>query len=250
MSIHLVGGGLSAHSDAAVFGPFVAEALRRTPVDGGAPRILVVTVREDAAAHAQQLIHALRAAGPIDAEVVALAEGAVLDPSRVEGVDGIVVGGGLTPAYLAALAPTAAGIRGAVERGVPYLGFSAGAAIASSAALIGGWRIGGVPVCPEDAAEELDEVTFAAGLGLVDVSIDVHAAQWGTLARLIAATEAGLTSGGVAIDESTALVVGGGPLAAVGAGSVWTVVAVEGGVRVATIAADDPDAGGDDTVDD
>ena len=48
-----------------------------------------------------------------------------------------------------------------VAAGVPYLGFSAGAAIAAEAALVGGWRIGDVPVSPEEASEELDEITVA-----------------------------------------------------------------------------------------
>jgi cyanophycinase len=95
--------------------------------------------------------------------------------------------------------------------------------IAADRAVLGGWLIGDVPVCPEDAAEDLDEVTLADGLGLVDLAIDVHAAQWGTLTRLIAATEAGLVRGGVAIDENTALVVGEGALAVLGTGSVWRV---------------------------
>ena len=50
------------------------------------------------------------------------------------------------------------------------------------------------------------------GIGLLDVSIDVHAAQWGTVSRLIAAAEAGLIDGGLAIDEDTVLVVGEGGL--------------------------------------
>ena len=90
-------------------------------------------------------------------------------------------------------------------------------------------------MCPQDAAEELDDVTFGEGLGLIDLSVDVHAAQWGTLARLIAATEAGLTDGGIAIDEHTALIVGDGPLRVVGRGSVWTVTDDDGSVHVATM---------------
>ena len=81
---------------------------------------------------------------------------------------------------------------------MPYLGFSAGAAIAAERALVGGWRIGGVAVSPEEASEGLDELTVAPGIGLVDVAIDVHVAQWGTLSRLVAAVEAGLVEGGLA----------------------------------------------------
>jgi cyanophycinase-like exopeptidase len=120
---------------------------------------------------------------------------------------------------------------------LPYAGFSAGAAIAADAALIGGWRIDGIPVCDEDTGEDLDEVTIVEGLGLVDLAIDVHAAQWGTLARLIAATEAGLVDGGVAIDEFTVLIVGDGALRVEGRGSVWRVTPHDDGVLVSTLGA-------------
>ena len=152
-------------------------------------------------------------------------------------VDGIVIGGGLTPAYLTAITPIAGEIRRQVSAGIPYLGFSAGAAIAAERALIGGWRIGGVEVSNEDGSEDLDEVTFAQGIGLLDVTVEVHAAQWGNLSRLIAATEAGLVDGGLAIDENTALVVGEGALGVVGAGSVWRVSQADGGVLVSTFGA-------------
>jgi cyanophycinase len=93
--------------------------------------------------------------------------------------------------------------------------------------------IGGVAVSPESAAEELDEVTVLEGIGL----IDVHAAQWDTLSRLVAATEAGLIDGGVAIDEATVLIVGTGALQVRGAGSVWKVTGGAAGVSVSTLAA-------------
>jgi len=114
-------------------------------------------------------------------------------------------------------------VRLLVSDGLPYVGFSAGAAIAADRALLGGWLIGDVPVCPQDASEDLDEVELGEGLGLVDLAVDVHAAKWGTLTRLVAATEAGMVRGGVAIDEHTALVVGEGALTVLGRGSVWRV---------------------------
>ncbi len=66
-------------------------------------------------------------------------------------------------------------------------------------------------------------MTVTAGLGLLPVTVDVHAAQWGTLARLIAAVAAGLVDSGVAIDEDTLLAVGAdgaGPGTVHGAGQV------------------------------
>ena len=75
------------------------------------------------------------------------------------------------------------------------------------------------------------------GLGLVDLAVDVHAAQWGTLGRLIASTEAGLVGGGVAIDEDTVLIVGDGTLHVEGLGSVWRVTSADNGVLVSTLGA-------------
>ncbi|GMA22588.1 hypothetical protein GCM10025864_03470 [Luteimicrobium album] len=100
--------------------------------------------------------------------------------------------------------------------------------IAPDQALIGGWRIGGVEVSPEDGSEDLDDVTVVPGLGLVDVTVDVHAAQWGNLSRLVAAVESGLLDGGVAVDEDTVLVVGQGGLVVGGRGNVWRAVGTGG----------------------
>ncbi|MDQ0743685.1 cyanophycinase-like exopeptidase [Clavibacter sp. B3I6] len=109
--------------------------------------------------------------------------------------------------------------------------------MAAETALVGGWRIGDVEVVQESASEDLDEVTVEQGIGLIDVAVDVHAAQWGTLTRLIAATEAGLVEGGVAIDEGTVLIVGEGQLVVQGRGSVWSVIGSETGVTVSSAGA-------------
>ncbi|MCU1442501.1 MAG: peptidase [Cryobacterium sp.] len=239
MSVHLVGGGWTPENDAAVFGPFLNEATARAAASGRSePRVAIIAVRDgDAEEHTAQLVAALAAAGPFVPVPTALAHDALAELTAVAGVDGIVVGGGLTPAYLAAVQPIAGEIRRQVSAGIPYLGFSAGAMIAAERALVGGWRIGGVEVSPEGGSEDLDEVTIEQGIGLLDVTVEVHAAQWGTLSRLIAATEAGLIEGGLAIDESTALVVGEGALNVVGAGSVWRVSQSDGGVLVGTFGA-------------
>jgi cyanophycinase len=239
MSVHLVGGGWAPENCEAVFGPFVAEATARGVAAGRAePTIAVIAVRDgDGAEHAAQLGAALAAGGPFEAKVTVLGHDQLAELIHVADVDGIVIGGGLTPAYLTAITPIAGEIRRQVSAGIPYLGFSAGAAIAAERALIGGWRIGGVEVSNEDGSEDLDEVTFAQGIGLLDVTVEVHAAQWGNLSRLIAATEAGLVEGGLAIDENTALIVGEGALGVEGAGSVWRVSQADGGVLVSTFGA-------------
>ncbi|MDQ4212308.1 Type 1 glutamine amidotransferase-like domain-containing protein [Microbacterium sp. ASV81] len=235
MGVHLVGGGLGRSA----FAPFTAEAVARAQAQGaGRPVVVVVTVREDASTgHARDLVAALTAddAVPVDARIVAVGEGDHVSPAVFDGAHAIVIGGGLTPAYHDALEGCYDAIRTAVGAGTPYLGFSAGAMIAAERAILGGWRIGGVVVAPEGTAEDLDEVTVVAGIGLVDVSIDVHAAQWGTLSRLIAATEAGAVDGGLGLDESTALIAGpDGPRIA-GEGSVWRVIpGADGRVEVSS----------------
>lgn len=256
MSVHLVGGGWSADAAPAVYGAFLDEAAAVAARRGHElPRVVVVAVRDgDADEHAAGLVAGLRAAGELEPVVVAVAEAeataeAALDghegaaavlagllDAELETADGVVVGGGLTPAYLAALRPHADALRALVAADVPYLGLSAGAAVAAERALVGGWRIGGVAVGDEGASEDLDEVTVTQGIGLLDVTVDVHAAQWGTLTRLIAATEAGLVAGGVAVDEDTVLVVGAAGLAVAGAGNVWRVVPGDAGVVVGTLA--------------
>lgn len=239
MSVHLVGGGWSDEPDGAEYAEFLAEAEGRAAASGrSVPRIAVIAVRDaDEREHAEKLVATAGAAGEFEPHITAVGHDGVVPSTAFADVDGILVGGGLTPVYRELLEPHFGEVRRQVAAGVPYLGFSAGAAIAAERALIGGWRIGGVAVSPEDAAEGLDELTIAPGIGLVDVSIDVHAAQWGTLSRLVAAVEAGLVTGGLGIDERTALIVGEGGLRVAGHGSVWRVLPGENGVVVGTIGA-------------
>lgn len=239
MSIHLVGGGRDGRDEAEAFRTFVADsAARAAALDRVVPRIAVLLVESDEPdARGEEYAQLLRRAGSCDPVVTVVPEGGTYESRVLGDIDGLLIGGGHTPSYLDAVSTITDEIRLLVSDGLPYLGFSAGAAIAADRAIVGGWLVGGVAVCPEDAAEDLDEVTIAQGLGLVDLAIDVHAAQWGTLARLIAATEAGLVDGGVAIDEYTALVVGEGRLEVVGPGSVWRVTPHEDGVLVGTLGA-------------
>lgn len=241
MSVTLVGGGFSPRSNGAVYERFLRDAAmvaaRRDDGVSPVPRIAIVTVREpdSLVRHAEDLTGALQAAGQFTAQLTTIAEGESVSADAFDDVDGILIGGGLTPAYLVAISPHAPRIRSLVESGVPYLGFSAGAMIAPDHALIGGWRIGGVEVSPQDGSEDLDDVTIEPGLGLCDVTIDVHAVQWGNLSRMIASVDAGLIDGGIAIDENTALVLETGALKAVGAGTVWLVSRADDGVNVRTV---------------
>ncbi len=240
MSIHLVGGGWPIEDDGAVYRLFFDELVARAEAAGvlEGSRLAIVLVRDgDAPERYAELVAAFEQLAKFVPVPVLAPENAPIGPERFADVDGILVWGGLTPAYRTSLEPAFGEIRRLVASGVPYLGFSAGAAIAAERAIVGGWKIDEVEIGAEEADEDLEQLTIAAGIGLIDLAVDVHAAQWGTISRLIAATEAGAVDGGVAIDEHTALVVGVGPLQVVGRGSVWKVTPDAGSVRVSTAGA-------------
>jgi cyanophycinase len=228
VSVFLVGGGWSDKHVQEMYAGFLDAAAARA---GGTPRILMVlmgTTPADLEYH-QKFTRALGLVGGHEQVPAAITEGTSFDAGLLEGVDGLFVGGGPTPEYHASLASSYAVIQGLVRDGLPYAGFSAGAAIAATTAIVGGWQIDGVPVCPEDSNEELDPVTVVEGIGLVPGAVDVHASSWGTLSRLVAAVGAGLVPHGTAIDECTTL----GPGQTVtGAGRIWRVSPAPDGVVV------------------
>lgn len=235
MSIHLVGGGWSED----LFRHFVSETGARAAGSARViPRIGVLLLAEDEASGREEqdryrsMLLGIASCSPV---ITVITDGAEATSELLSDIDGLFIGGGITPAYLEAVTGLVDEIRLLVADGLPYLGYSAGAAIAADSAIVGGWMIGDVPVCSEDTGEGLDDVSVAEGLGLVDLAVDVHAAQWGTLARLIASTEAGLVDGGVAIDEETVLIVGDGSLRVEGLGSVWRVTNSAEGVLVTTL---------------
>ncbi|WP_020142163.1 Type 1 glutamine amidotransferase-like domain-containing protein [Terracoccus sp. 273MFTsu3.1] len=231
MDVHLIGGGWDDTLAPTLYGPFVEAAARRAV---NTPRILLVVMGTDPESleYHEKYVHTLGLVGGHDLVVERVAEGTPLDPAVLDGVDGLFVGGGPTPEYHASLAGSYHRIRALVSAGMPYAGFSAGAAIAGSHAVIGGWLLDGRPVCPEDSNEDLDDVAVVGGIGLVPGAVDVHAAQWGNVSRLVAAVAAGLAPSGVALDEGTLLRSDG---AVSGAGRVWHVTpdpATPGGALV------------------
>ncbi len=230
--VHLVGGGWAEVDRETVYGPFLHEA------GAGAAVACLLLDEGDGEEQVERWVAALRASGDCRPRPVLVAEGRSLDVSLLDGADALLVCGGLTPAYARALGPVAAEVR-AFCGSRPYLGFSAGAAVAAGRAVVGGWRSEGRAVCPEDAGEDEDDLLVAEGLGLVPFAVDVHAAQWGTLGRLVAAVRSGAVASGVALDEGTALAVVDGAVSVRGSGAAHVVLeADDGSVVVRSVPAD------------
>jgi cyanophycinase len=198
MRTFLIGGGIDA---TAAHRPFVEAA--------GGP-VVAFVLDSGESTDPDRWIGTLTAAGAPKATVVVVSPIRPPTPDDLAGAAAVYVAGGLTPAYRDVLVDNGSGwLDAAREAGLLYGGFSAGAAIASTQALVGGWRatIRGreIAVCHEDCAEDLDPVTVLPGLGLVPFTVDVHAAQWGTLNRLIHGLAVAGSGEGWAIDEHTTL---------------------------------------------
>ncbi|CAN5588937.1 hypothetical protein BH11ACT8_BH11ACT8_25860 [soil metagenome] len=208
-----------------------ADAARARSADRP-PRVCLVVMGDDEEArdYHEKFLAVLRSVGLDDVAVQRVPEGSPCPAEALEDLDGLFVGGGPTPEYHASLSPLYARIRDLVSGGLPYAGFSAGAAIAATNAIIGGWTMQGRPVCPEESNEDLDDVCVVAGIGLVPGAIDVHAAQWGNLSRLVAVVEAGLAPSGTAVDECATLALPSGTRH--GAGAVWQVDGSAGATSV------------------
>jgi cyanophycinase len=194
----LIGGGWDGAAARFIYGPFLEAA-------GAEARIGCFAVDEgDGYEHFARYEAVLRTVGDCTAVPLLVPPGTSFDVGALDGIDGLLVCGGLTPAYLDALSSCLEELpRLLVGRGIPYAGFSAGAAVAARHAIVGGWLSDGVPVCPEDTAEDLVEIEVRAGLGLVPFAVDVHAAQWGTLPRLLTVVARADVAQGVAVDENT-----------------------------------------------
>jgi cyanophycinase len=211
--VFLIGGGRGDDAVRASHVPF-ARAVGDGPV-------AVIVLDEGADTDVGRWTGALARAGARETHAVVVSPARPPQPADVAGAAGVFVAGGWTPGYQEALVAAAGG--GWLAPGVPYAGFSAGAALAARTAIVGGWRLDGVEVCAEEAGEDLDAVTVRSGLGLVPFAVDVHAAQWGTLTRLLHVVGAGLAEEGWAVDEGTTLVAGDGPPRVEGLGCAYRV---------------------------
>lgn len=235
MAVHLIGGGWAA-DESTWTGRFLADAAARSD---RTPQLAVVLWSQTAAEGEQwhdEYRADFAALGPCTVRIVQLTPERPLRAADLHDVDGIFVGGGLTPGYYEAVMPAADAIRAAVADGVPYAGYSAGAMIAGDHALLGGWQVGGVSVCSEDSGEGLSEVSLAPGLGLVAPVVDVHTAQQGLLSRAVAIVAAGRACAVIAVDECTSAIIAD-DLVPAGLGAVWLVDRTPGGVQVRRLTA-------------
>ena len=222
--VHLMGGGWNAAAFPHTYGRFAA-AVRGDDL----PRIGCVLLDgpERDAAFARSAA-AFAAVGVADVAPVFVSRHCPLRAADLDGAAGVLVGGGLTPAYHDAIVPTAGTwLPRLLDRGVPYAGFSAGAMIAPARGIIGGWKLhrGAVDlaICSEDVAEDEEYLDVRPGLGLVPFAVDVHASQYGTPTRLLHAVSAGLVEEGWAIDEDTMVEVMGSKITVRGLGSAYRV---------------------------
>lgn len=201
--VYLIGGGRGDDAVRASHAPFVTAV-------GDGP-IVAVVLDEGDETDVARWSGALTLAGA--AEVRPLVVSKQRPPVRADfdGAAGVFVAGGWTPGYHEALVEPGTDWL----PGLPFAGFSAGAALASAQAILGGHRLGAVAICAEEAGEDLEQLTVRAGLGLVPFAVDVHATQWGTLTRLVHAVRAGAVREGLAVDEGTVAIVRDGELAGV-----------------------------------
>jgi cyanophycinase len=223
--VFLIGGGRDDAAVRASHAGFVRAA-------GDGP-IVALVLDEGTDTDPARWIEALRLAGAAEANAIVVSPDTPPRAEQLAGAAGVFVAGGWTPGYHEAL----------VEPGtdwlpqLPFAGFSAGAAVASSQAILGGHRLGEVGICAEEAGEDLEPLTVRPGLGLVPFAVDVHATQWGTLTRLVHAVDAWLAPEGWAVDEGTALVVerGGHEPRVEGLGSAYRVARADAGTLAITV---------------
>jgi cyanophycinase len=222
MSIFLHGGGGAVES----FRPFTERC----------PKIALISYVDDGDTSVfAEIVAILEQAGAKSIQPFAISKIKPLDFASLQRFqpDGIFVCGGVTPDYHAVLCNDSAFIA-YLKSGVHYCGTSAGAAIASKTAILGGWRVNrgnrSTQMIFEGASEGLEILTVREGLGLIDAGVDVHASQWGTLSRLIHAVDTGAVSHGYAIDENTMLLCDS--MRVHGEGQVYDVRKAEKGVLI------------------
>jgi cyanophycinase len=224
--VFLIGGGRGDDAVRASHAPFV-EAVADKPI--------VTFVLDDGEdTDVDRWTSALTLASATDVRPVVVSKQRPPTPDDLDGAGGVFVAGGWTPGYHEAL--VAAGTDW-LPPDVVFAGFSAGAAIAGRWAIVGGWRLGDLAVCADEAGEDLEQLTVHRGLGLVPFAVDVHATQWGTLTRLTHTVRVGLAPEGWAIDEGTVVVHDGERVRVEGLGVAYRVSGGEGDLRLEVLRA-------------
>ncbi|MEL4503401.1 hypothetical protein AAEX63_00505 [Luteococcus sp. H138] len=208
MTMYLVGGGPADTLDS-VHDQFVESAKKR----GTRIAIALLGTQEEVGDALAGYADPISARWP-EAEIVPVwlddepdaSQNTTAWPEAPEELAALVVAGGWTPGYLDALRPHRDLIAKLVRRGVPYLGFSAGAMVVGKRAIVGGWKFRGRQIVPEVWGEGLEEFEMREGLGLIGPAVDVHGDVAG-LGSGLAALEKGEVTTVVSIDEGTCLVI-------------------------------------------
>lgn len=203
MTLFLVGGG--PHQGLAeVHDEFAAAVGKR----GGRVAVFLVGSGQDAEGQLADYVDPIRERLPdVRIEPVRLLPTGTEWPEDFEALAGLVVADGPTADYLDRLAPQRDRLAHLVRRGVPYLGYGAGAMIASKHAIVGGWKRGPRQVAPEQSGEGREQVEVRDGLALVGTTIQTRADTGFTLGRALAALESGRATSCAALDDRTALAV-------------------------------------------
>lgn len=207
----LIGGGWDASGFVHTYGRFLQVATRH------AERQIAIVVAAEPGVEPAERFRQTRSvfesvgAAPEDFFSLFVADDAplTLEALASHQPTGIFVCGGLTPAYQRALCRNLAWIDYLHDLQIPYAGFSAGAAIAATTAIVGGWQRQvdqrKIVIADEQISEDETLIDVRVGLGLVPFAVDVHASQWGTLTRLLHSVDQGAVASGWAIDEETML---------------------------------------------
>jgi cyanophycinase len=236
--VFLIGGGWLSETFSQTYGCFLQRATLKWQ-----RRIAIVVAEEPEVDSHAQFLHFLEVfetlgLHPNEASKIIVSAKNPLTAAKLAELDptGIFVCGGLTPAYYEGLCLDRSWLALLRENKIPYGGFSAGAAITSEKAIIGGWqrKINGqsVEITNQSASEDLDFLDVRGGLGLVPFAVDAHATQWGTLSRLIHAVDADLTESGWAIDENTMLEIIEDKVQVHGAGNAYHAKKTEGKILI------------------
>jgi cyanophycinase len=222
--IYLIGGGGGGATPNETYGRFVQAA------NG---KIALVIVGNDADASAELDEYRVLLAGPGAASqdsidiCIGPEQPLTYEKLAAHSPAGVFVCGGMTPLYQEALCLDSSWLNYLHEAGIPYAGVSAGAAVASRQAIVGGWKVERAGKMTQmvfpGAGEGCEFLDVRAGLGLVPFSVDVHASQWGTLTRLLHAVDTGRVEDGWGIDEDTMLEVVSGRLTVYGVGQAYHV---------------------------